>query len=220
LKEKKLSTAVGDEGGFASKLKKNEEALEYLVKAIKKSGYSTSDVKIGLDVAASEFFNKGKYNLKINGKKQKINSKKLLNWYEKLVSKYPIYSIEDPFAEDDFLGFQKMKEKLGQKILIVGDDLTVTNVTRIQKAKEMNAINSVLIKLNQIGTLTETLKAIRQTQNNGWDAIISHRSGETSDTFISDLAAGTGAKLIKSGAPSRAERVCKYNRLLEIESEL
>lgn len=218
LKERKHNISVGDEGGFAPHLQSNEEALELLVEAIERSGYNTHDVKISMDVAASEFYSQGFYNFKIFGERKKINVEELLKWYENIVAKYPIFSIEDPFYEDDFESFRKMKERLGNKIVIIGDDLTVTNVERIEKAKEENAITSVLIKLNQIGTLTETFEAIKSTQANGWLPIISHRSGETTDTFIADLAVAVGAPLIKSGAPNRGERVCKYNRLLEIEN--
>ncbi len=220
LKEKGYNISVGDEGGFAPHLFDNEEALKILVEAIEKSGYNTKDVKISMDVAASEFYSKNFYNLKIAGENKKIHSQELLNWYENIVHKYPIFSIEDPFAEDDFEGFSMITKKLGKKIIIVGDDLTVTNIKRIKKAKEGKVINSVLIKLNQIGTLTETLAAISETQKNNWSPIISHRSGETSDTFIADLAVAVGAHFIKAGAPSRGERVCKYNRLLEIENNL
>ncbi len=218
LKEKGHSISIGDEGGFAPHLESNEDALDILVEAIEKSGYNTCDVKISMDVAASEFYLENFYNFKIGKEMKKINSQELLDWYKKIIEKYPIFSIEDPFVEDDFKDFTKIKESMGSKIIIVGDDLTVTNMERIKKAKKENSINAVLIKLNQIGTLTETLEAINETQKNAWVPIISHRSGETTDTFIADLAVAVGAPLIKSGAPSRGERVCKYNRLLEIEN--
>jgi enolase len=212
--------SVGDEGGFAPKLPKNESALDYIVQAIIEAGYDTEKVKIAMDVAASSFFGNEKYNLKIDGIEKNINSEEIINWYENLIEKYPIISIEDGLAEDDWTGFQNLQNKLGNKILSVGDDLTVTNIERIKIAKEKNAINAVLIKVNQIGTLTETLGAIMETQKNGWTPIISHRSGETSSTFISDLAVGTSSSNMKSGAPVRGERVCKYNRLMEIEDLL
>jgi len=217
LKEKGYSTGVGDEGGFAPALGANEKALEIIQEAIEKSGYSGDQVKVAMDVAASSFFIDGKYKLKIQGAERELDSKELIAWYESLVSKYNIFSIEDCLEENDFAGFAELKNLTSNKIMMVGDDLTVTNVTRIKQAQEAGSINAVLIKLNQIGTLTETLQAIEMTKSFGWQPVISHRSGETSDTFISDLAVGVGANFIKTGAPVRGERVAKYNRLLEID---
>lgn len=212
--------SVGDEGGFAPQLSSNEEAFELIVQAIKDAGYSLDQVKIGIDSAASSFYKDGKYNLRINGKEESLTSDEMIEWYEGLVKKYPIISIEDGLAEDDFDGFAKLTAKLGDTITIVGDDLTVTNVKRIQMAIEKKAINSVLIKVNQIGTLTETIEAIQLTKKQGWVPFVSHRSGETTDTFIADLAVGLSCSFIKSGSLVRGERVCKYNRLMEIEARL
>ena len=220
LKNKKYETGVGDEGGFAPRLGSNEKALDLICEAIKKSGYSFDKVKIGLDVAASSFYEKGKYVLKINGKEEKIKSKELIEWYEKLVKKYPIISIEDGLAEDDWEGFAELEKVLGKKIKLVGDDLLVTNIERIKMAKDKNAVNSVLIKLNQIGSLSETIAAIELAKKYGWAPIVSHRSGETEDSFIADLAVGLNCPYIKTGSLSRSERICKYNRLLWIEERL
>lgn len=219
LKNKGYQTGVGDEGGFAPRLGANEKALDVIIEAIKKAGY-TNKVKIGMDVAASSFFEKGIYKLKINGKKKKLESKALLTWYKKLLVKYPIILIEDPFAEDDWDGFVEMTKILGKRIKIVGDDLLVTNIGRIKKAIDKKAVNSVLIKLNQIGTLSETIDAIQLTQKQGWAPIVSHRSGETEDSFIADLVVGLNCPYIKTGSLSRGERICKYNRLLWIEDQL
>jgi enolase len=237
LMGKGYAVSVGDEGGFAPKLSSNEEALDLLVQAIKAAGYSTDQVKIGLDAAASSFYRSdlsekggssltadktgtGSYHLKIAGKEKSLTSAEMIAWYEKLVGSYPIILIEDGLAEDDWSGFSAMTKGLGDKIRIVGDDLTVTNVKRIQTAIEKKAINSVLIKLNQIGTLTETIEAVQLTKKQGWAPFVSHRSGETTDTFIADLAVGLSCDFIKSGALVRGERVCKYNKLMEIEAGL
>lgn len=220
LKEKGDVVSVGDEGGFAPQLGSNEEALEVIVEAIKSAGYSLDQVKIGIDSAASSFYKDGVYNLKINGKEESLTSDEMITWYEGLVKKYPIISIEDGFAEDDFDGFASLTVKLGSKVTIVGDDLTVTNVKRIQTAIQKKSINSVLIKVNQIGTLTETIEAIQLTKKQGWMPFVSHRSGETTDTFIADLAVGLACPFIKSGSLVRGERVCKYNRLMEIEESI
>jgi enolase len=209
--------SVGDEGGFAPKLQSNEEALDLMVEAIKEAGYDTERVKIGMDVAASSFYENDTYTLKINGQKQMVNSDKLIDWYEKLVGKYPIMLIEDGLAEDDWQGFSSMTKRLGKKIKVVGDDLLVTNINRIKKAIKIDAVNSVLIKLNQIGTVSETIDAVNLTKQQGWTPFVSHRSGETTDTFIADLSVGLGCSLIKSGSLVRSERACKYNRLMEIE---
>jgi enolase len=219
LKKKGYQTGVGDEGGFAPRLGANEKALDLIVEAIKKAGYN-SKVKIGMDVAASSFFEKGIYKLKINGKEKKLKSAGLMAWYKKLLAKYPIVSIEDPFAEDDWAAFTEMTKVFGKKLRIVGDDLLVTNIERIKMAIDRKAVNSVLIKLNQIGSLSETIDAIQMTQKQGWSAIVSHRSGETEDSFIADLVVGLGCPYIKTGSLSRSERICKYNRLLWIEDRL
>ncbi|MFZ5364538.1 MAG: phosphopyruvate hydratase [Patescibacteria group bacterium] len=219
LKKKGYETGVGDEGGFAPRLPSNEKALDLIVEAIKKAGYA-GKVKIGMDVAASSFYEKGIYKLKINGREKKLKSAGLLDWYKKLLAKYPIVSIEDPFAEDDWGAFTEMTKILGKKTKIVGDDLLVTNIERIKTAIEKKAVNAVLIKLNQIGSLSETIDAIQMTAQQGWSAIVSHRSGETEDSFIADLVVGLGCPYIKTGSLSRSERICKYNRLLWIEDIL
>lgn len=211
------TVSVGDEGGFAPKLKSNEEALDLMVRAINEAGYDTNKVKIGMDCAASSFYDNAKYKLKIGGQEMKLNSEELINWYEELVAKYPIILIEDGLAEDDWEGFTQMTKRLGNKIKVVGDDLLVTNIKRIEEAIRTDAVNSVLIKLNQIGTVSETIDAIKMTKEKGWVPFVSHRSGETTDTFIADLAVGLFCPLIKSGSLVRGERVCKYNRLMEIE---
>ncbi len=219
LKEKGLSTGVGDEGGFAPDLPDNEEPIKLIIEAIEKAGYTPGkDVFIALDAASSEFYEEGKYYLE-SGKKQ-MSYKDMVEYYEMLVDKYPIVSIEDGLAEEDWEGWQYLNQRLGSKIRLVGDDLLVTNPERIAKGIELGAMNAVLIKLNQIGSVSETLKAIEMTQNASFAAIISHRSGETCDTFIADLAVATNAGLIKTGAPCRSERLAKYNRLLEIEGQL
>ncbi|MFA6432750.1 MAG: phosphopyruvate hydratase [Candidatus Paceibacterota bacterium] len=219
LVEKGYSVGVGDEGGFAPKLKTNEEALDLMLSAIKNAGYSTDNVKIALDVAASTLFKGQTYKLKLSGEKA-MNSTEMIGWYGQLIEKYPIISIEDGLSEDDWEGFTAMTAKLGDSLYIVGDDLTVTNIARIKTAVEKKAINSVLIKLNQIGTLSETIEAVMMTKQAGWIPFVSHRSGETTDTFIADLAVGLSCECIKSGSLAREERVCKYNRLMEIEDTL
>ena len=221
LKDKGLNTAVGDEGGFAPNLSSNEEALKTIVEAIEKAGYKPGDqVKIALDVAATELYDKERkiYTIKSEGKE--LTSDEMIAWYEDLVSKYPIISIEDGLDEDDWDGWKKLTEKLGKKIQIVGDDLFVTNVKRLEKGIENSIANSILIKLNQIGTITETLDAIELAKRHGYTAVISHRSGETEDTTIADLVVATNAGQIKTGAPSRTDRVAKYNQHLRIEDEL
>ncbi|MFA5129068.1 MAG: phosphopyruvate hydratase [Patescibacteria group bacterium] len=219
LKKKGYETGVGDEGGFAPRLLSNEKALDLIVEAIGKAGYKDK-VKIGMDVAASSFFEKNYYRLKINGREKKLKSAGLLAWYKKLLAKYPIVLVEDPFAEDDWGGFMEMTKIFGKKIIIVGDDLLVTNIERIKMAIDKKAVNSVLIKLNQIGSISETIAAIQMTQKQGWAPIVSHRSGETEDSFIADLVVGLGAPYIKTGSLSRSERICKYNRLMWIEDRL
>lgn len=220
LKDKGYTVSVGDEGGFAPKLETNEEALELMVMAIEKAGYTRDQVKIGMDAAASSFYEDGKYNLKINGELKSLSSEEIVAWYKALTEKYPIISIEDGLAEDDWEGFNLLTKTLGQKITIVGDDLLVTNIKRIKTAIEKEAVNSVLIKLNQIGTVTETIEAITLAQKQGWSPFVSHRSGETTDTFIADLSVGLACPFIKSGSLVRGERVCKYNRIMEIEDSL
>lgn len=220
LKDKGYTVSVGDEGGFAPKLETNEEALELMVMAIEKAGYTRDQVKIGMDAAASSFYEDGKYKLKINGELKSLSSEEIVAWYKDLTEKYPIISIEDGLAEDDWEGFNLLTKTLGSKITIVGDDLLVTNIKRIKTAIEKEAVNSVLIKLNQIGTVTETIEAITLAQKQGWSPFVSHRSGETTDTFIADLSVGLACPFIKSGSLVRGERVCKYNRIMEIEDNL
>jgi enolase len=220
LQAKGYVISVGDEGGFAPKLTSNEEAFEFIKQAIIDAGYSLDQIKIGIDSAASSFYQNGVYELKIFGKKEKKTNKEMIDWYKKLVEKYSIVFIEDGLAEDDWQGFTELNKELGDKIKIVGDDLTVTNIKRIKIAIEKKAVNSVLIKLNQIGTLTETIEAIQLTKKQGWVPFISHRSGETGDTFIADLAVGLSCEYIKAGSLVRGERVAKYDRLLEIENIL
>ncbi|MBS4536616.1 phosphopyruvate hydratase [Clostridium sp. D2Q-14] len=221
LKEKGLNTAVGDEGGFAPNLSSNEEALSTIVEAIEKAGYKPyEEVRLALDVAATEIYDKESktYNLAAEGKK--LTSEEMINFYSELVDKYPIISIEDGLDEEDWEGWKIMTEKLGNKIQIVGDDLFVTNTERLSKGIEKGAANSILIKLNQIGTITETLDAIEMAKRAGYTAVISHRSGETSDNTIADLVVATNAGQIKTGAPSRSDRVSKYNQLLRLEDYL
>ncbi|EFK93687.1 enolase [Finegoldia magna] len=219
LKSRKLNTAVGDEGGFAPNLESNEEALQTIVEAIKKAGYEPGkDVMIAIDAAASEFYEDGKYNMA--GDNAVRTSDEMIEYYKNLVEKYPIISIEDGLAEDDWDGWKKLTQELGSKIQLVGDDLFVTNVKRLQQGIEMGVCNSILIKLNQIGTLTETLDAIELAKRHGYTAVISHRSGETEDTTIADVAVATNAGQIKTGSTSRTDRICKYNQLLRIEDML
>lgn len=219
LKKKGLSVAVGDEGGFAPDLKGDDEALELISEAIVKAGYSTEKVKICLDAAASEWYQRdGIYRMPKRDKK--FDGEELIALWEKLCEKYPIASIEDGIGENDFESFALLTKHLGSKIQLVGDDLFVTNEKRLKAGFLAGAANSILIKPNQIGTLSETLAVIKMAQENGYSAVISHRSGESEDTFIADLAVGVSAGQIKTGAPCRSERVAKYNRLLMIEKEL
>ncbi len=214
-----LNTAVGDEGGFAPDLKTNEDAIKYIIKAIETAGYKPGkDIYIALDPAATEFFEKGKYNLKGEGKV--LTSDEMVDYYAGLVEKYPIISIEDGMAEEDWDGWKKLTERIGDEVQLVGDDLFVTNTKRLKKGIEMGVANSILIKVNQIGTLSETMDAIEMATRAGYTAVISHRSGETGDTTIADLVVGLNAGQIKTGAPSRTDRVCKYNQLLRIEEDL
>ena len=219
LKEKGLSTSIGDEGGFAPNLKSNEEALEVIIEAIGKAGYKAGEeIYLALDVAATEMYSDGVYDFKGEGIKR--NYKELVEYYAKLVEKYPIISIEDGLDEEDWEGWKYLTEKLGNKIQLVGDDLFVTNTTRLEKGIDSGVANSILIKVNQIGTVTETLNAIEMAKRAGYTAVISHRSGETEDTFIADLAVAVNAGQIKTGAPCRTDRVAKYNQLMRIEEEL
>jgi len=218
LKERGESCGVGDEGGFAPNLESDEQAIELIMQAVEKAGYSKNDIKIALDVASSEWYENGEYKLPKRGVKKTADE--LIEYYEQLIAKYPVISIEDGVAEEDWNGWQQLTEKLGGKIQLVGDDLFVTNTARLSKGISLNAANAILIKPNQIGTLTETLDVIELARKNGYNAVISHRSGETEDTTISDLAVAVNAGQIKTGAPCRTDRVAKYNRLLIIESEL
>jgi len=219
LKNKGYSVGVGDEGGFAPSLKTNEEAIEVILEAIQKAGYiAGKDIWIAMDPAASEIYENGKYNLKKEG--LILSSEEMVDFYAKWVDKYPIISIEDGHAEDDWDGFKLMVEKLGDRLQIVGDDLLVTNTERIARAIKEKSANSVLIKLNQIGTLTETIAAVRMAHKHGWTAVTSHRSGETEDATIADLAVALNTGQIKTGAPCRSDRVAKYNQLLRIEEDL
>ncbi len=217
LKEKGYNTNVGDEGGFAPDLKSNEEGFKVIIEAIKSSGYIPGkDVKLAIDVAASEFYENGTYH--IDGKQ--LTTKELIKFYEELVNKYPIISIEDPVDENDWEGFTAITKVLGDKIQLVGDDLFVTNIECLEKGIKLQAGNAILLKLNQIGTYTETLKTINLAKSNGYKTIISHRSGETEDTTIADLAVGLNLGQIKTGSMSRTDRICKYNQLIRIEEEL
>ena len=211
-----LSTGVGDEGGFAPNLTKNSEAIELIIEAIKDAKYTTNDIKICLDVAASEFYNNGRYFINDFA----YTSEEFVNILEGLVNKYPIISIEDGMSQDDWDGWKLLTQKIGNRCQLVGDDLFVTNIFRIRTGVEKNSANSVLIKLNQIGTVSETLEAINYAKSKNYTTIISHRSGETEDTFIADLAVAVNSGLIKTGSLARSERVAKYNRLLKIEELL
>lgn len=219
LKSKGYDTGVGDEGGFAPNLNSNEEAIQVIVEAIEKAGYTPGkEIFIALDPASSEIFEDGKYNLKGEGKV--LTPVEMVEYYAKLVEKYPIISIEDGMAEEDWEGWKLITERLGEKVQLVGDDLFVTNTKRLSMGIEKRVANSILIKLNQIGTLTETLNAIEMAERAGYTAVVSHRSGETEDTTIADLVVAVNAGQIKTGAPARSERVAKYNQLLRIEEEL
>ncbi len=221
LKAKGMSTSVGDEGGFAPNLSSNEEALVTIVEAIEKAGYKPGeDVVLALDVAASGMFDEEKKTYNLKGEGRIMTIEEMVDYYGELCDKYPIISIEDGLGEDDWDGWKLMTEKLGNKIQIVGDDLFVTNTERLQRGIDMGVANSILIKLNQIGTITETLDAIELAKTNGYTAVISHRSGETEDSTIADLAVATNAGQIKTGAPSRTDRVAKYNQLVRIEDGL
>jgi enolase len=219
LQSKGLATGLGDEGGFAPELPTNVAALELIVEAIAKSGYTLGkDIALALDVAATEFYSESTGTYKFEGKERTTDE--MIAYYAELLERFPLVSIEDPLAEDDWAGWTKMTAQLGDKVQIVGDDLYVTNPTRLQRGIDEKAGNAILVKVNQIGTLTETRDAVELAQSKGMKAIISHRSGETEDTFIADLAVATNAGQIKTGAPARSERVAKYNQLLRIEEEL
>lgn len=234
LKERKLSTAVGDEGGFAPNLATDEEAIEVILEAIRRAGYTTGrerDFMISLDVAASEWKQKspeggaekledGLVQYRLPKKQQVYTSDELISHWEEMVNKYPIYSIEDPLDEEDWEGWKKLTARLGDRVILVGDDLFVTNVKRLQKGIRMGCANAILIKPNQIGTLTETVDAIRLAKDYGYVTIMSHRSGETEDVTIADLSVGLGTELIKTGAPCRGERTAKYNQLMRIEENI
>ena len=218
LKEINLNTAVGDEGGFAPNLESDEEALDVICKAIEKAGYTTNDVKIALDAASSEWYCDNGY--KLPKRKKNMNSQELIEYWSALTEKYPIISIEDPLGETDWSGWAEITAKLGKKIQLVGDDLFVTNTQFLRKGIDTRSANSILIKYNQIGTLTEALSAIQLAKENGYSTVISHRSGETEDTTIADIAVGMNAGQIKTGAPCRSDRTAKYNRLLRIEADI
>ena len=219
LKKKGYNTAVGDEGGFAPNLKSNEEAVQVILEAIEKAGYKPGqDVFLGLDAAASEFYEKGNYDLKGEGKKK--SSEEMVAFYEDWIKRYPIITIEDGLSEKDWKGWKLLTDRLGKKIQLVGDDIFVTNTSIFKKGIAEGIANSILIKLNQIGTLTETLDAIEMSKRAGYTAVVSHRSGETEDATIADLAVATNAGQIKTGSLSRTDRIAKYNQLIRIEEEL
>ena len=219
LSEAGFNTAVGDEGGFAPNFKSTEQGLDFIMKAITTAGYKAgSDIVLALDVAATEFFKKGKYHLEGEGKT--LDPEQMISYYEKLVAKFPIASIEDGMAEDDWAGWIELTARLGDKVQLVGDDLFVTNTERLVKGIDQNAANAILIKVNQIGTLTETLNAVQTAQKAGFGVVFSHRSGETEDSTIADLAVATNAGQIKTGSLSRSDRIAKYNQLIRIEEQL
>ncbi|MCK4640461.1 MAG: phosphopyruvate hydratase [Candidatus Marinimicrobia bacterium] len=221
LKSKGLNTSVGDEGGFAPNLRSNIEAIEIILEAAEKTGYKVGkELFIALDPASSEFYNKETKKYDLKSENRSLSSEEMVHYYKEMVAKYPVVSIEDGLAEDDWDGWKYMVKELGDKIQIVGDDLTVTNVERLTRAIDEKAINSILIKLNQIGTLTETLNAINLAHRSGFTTVISHRSGETEDTTIADLSVAVNAGQIKTGSACRTDRICKYNRLLRIEEEM
>lgn len=223
LKEAGFQTTVGDEGGYAPSLKDQEQAFEFILKAIEKAGYKPGkDIMLGVDSAATEFYdsNKKVYNFRIKGKREALTGSQMVAYWEALVKKYPIITLEDGLAEDDWENWTALTKRIGKKVQIVGDDLLVTNVKRLKEGIKTKAANSILIKLNQIGTLTETLQAIKVARAAKWTAVVSHRSGETEDTTIADLVVGMETGQIKTGSLSRTDRICKYNQLLRIEEEL
>lgn len=218
LKKNNYSVGVGDEGGYAPNLASDEEAIELIISAIREAGYTTDSIKIALDAASSEWYDDGIYHLP--KRNIKMRSSELIDYFTELTDKYPIISLEDPLSEYDWDGWQRITNRLGSSVNLVGDDLFVTNTERLKKGISMQAGNAILIKINQIGTLTETMDAVTTAQKAGFDTIISHRSGETEDTTISDIAVAVNSGQIKTGAPNRTDRVCKYNRLLRIEGSL
>ncbi|PKK39094.1 Enolase [Clostridiaceae bacterium JG1575] len=219
LKERKLATGVGDEGGFAPDLANNEEAIQVIMEAIEKAGFTPGeDVMLAMDPAVSEIYKDGFYHLA--GEGRKLTSDEMVDYWEEITKKYPIISLEDGMDEEDWEGWKKLTDRIGDRVQLVGDDLFVTNVERLKKGIDLGVANSILIKLNQIGSLTETLEAIQMAHRAGYTAVISHRSGETEDTTIADLCVAVNAGQIKTGAPARSERVAKYNQLLRIEEEL
>lgn len=221
LKEKKFNTGVGDEGGFAPNLSSNEEGFQVILEAIDRAGYGPGeDIFLGIDPAASAFYNPDEKLYKFKAEGRRFSSSELIHYYNDLIDKYPLISIEDGLAEDDWEGWVKMTERLGNRIQIVGDDIFVTNPKRLRLGIEKKAANAILIKLNQIGTLTETLDTIQMAKKAGFNTVISHRSGETEDTTIADLAVAVSSGQIKTGSGSRTDRVCKYNQLLRIEENL
>ena len=221
LKGRNYNTAVGDEGGFAPSLKSNEEAFEVIVEAIKKSGYEPGkDILLAIDIASSEMYEDGKYRLFKSNPSVLRTTDEMIAWYEEICNKYPIISIEDGLDQNDWEGWKKLTDVLGNRIQLVGDDLFVTNPMFLKKGIQNKVANAILVKVNQIGTLTETLETIKIAQRNGYNTIISHRSGETEDSTIADIAVATNAGQIKTGAPSRSDRVAKYNQLLRIEEYL
>lgn len=221
LRERGLSTSVGDEGGYAPNLESNAQALETIIEAIEKAGYKPGEeVVLALDVAATEIYDADKKVYVLAGENRELTSDEMIDWYEELIEKFPIISIEDGLGEDDWNGWQKLTDRLGKKIQIVGDDLFVTNSAKLEEGIEKQVANSILIKLNQIGTITETLETIELAKTHGYTNVISHRSGETEDTTIADLAVATNAGQIKTGAPSRTDRVAKYNQLMRIEDDM
>jgi enolase len=219
LHDRGYGTNVGDEGGFAPSLRTNVEAFEVIMEAIQRAGYTAGEeIYLAMDPATTELYQDGKYVLAKEGRS--LSTEEMVNLWEQWVNEYPIISIEDGLAEDDWAGWELITERMGDRIQLVGDDLLVTNVQRLEEAIQRNAANSILVKLNQIGSLTETIAAVTMAQRTGWTAIMSHRSGETEDTTISDLAVALGTGQIKTGAPARSDRVAKYNQLLRIEEEL
>jgi len=221
LKSKGLNVSVGDEGGYAPALGNNESAIQVIIEAIEACGYKPGkDISIAIDGATSELFDKTKNKYVLASEKKELTSAEMVSWYESLLAKYPIISIEDGLAEDDWAGYELMTKKLGKKVQIVGDDLFVTNIKKLKEGIERKVGNSILIKLNQIGTVTETIEAINMANKAGYTSVISHRSGETEDTTIADLVVGLGTGQIKTGSLCRSERICKYNQLLRIEEQL
>ncbi len=219
LHEKGLSTLVGDEGGFAPALAQNDDALDLIMEAVQRAGYAPGEqVRLALDPATSELYRDGRYHLARENRS--LSSAEMVDYWADIAARYPVISLEDGLAEDDWEGWKALRRRLGDRVQLVGDDLLVTNVKRLRRGIEERAANSILVKLNQIGTLSETLSAIEMAQRHGWTAVISHRSGETEDSTIADLAVATNAGQIKTGAPARSDRVAKYNRLLRIEAEL